>query len=334
MGATTNVLLLTGFLGSGKTTLLNRIIAAVPKSRKLLILVNEFGDVGIDGALVRQAEQRDGLEIVEISKGSIFCACIKSDFIKTLLRIAEQVRPDILVMEATGVANPADLQKDLKLPVFKERFNLVEQVCLIDCQNFVATHAIFFSIEKQIKSSTLFIVNKADLASAGQIEEIKDVIRQYHPAPVFAVTRYADAPLDSLMAKLTGTPEGRPGSGEIADQAEVGPVMEGIFADPFRQLDPPESLVSAHCTRPEATPELAAAFLAGLPPGVVRGKGFFRQGAEVFLVESVVGRVTVSKTSPPANQELIGVLVLIFVPEQKEAVEAGMAAWSGGAPFL
>lgn len=324
MSDTTNVLLITGFLGSGKTTFLNRVIHAVPAGHKLLVLVNEFGDVGIDGALLHKAEQREDFTLVEISKGSIFCACVKADFIKALIRIAEEVRPDILIMEATGVANPGDLQKDLQLPVFKGRFRLKEQVCLLDCPNFGATHSVFVSIEKQMRSSTLFLVNKTDLADAAEIAAVKAAIRQFHPDPTIVETSHAHVPLDDLVRKLTdaGLMEGI----VAGAKADAGAVMADIFADPFRQLDPPENLVSASRKRPGATPEQAAALLSALPAEVVRAKGFFGKGDEVFLVESIVGRVSISK-SEPCPRDLLGSLVLIFPPESKDAVLAELNTW-------
>ena len=78
MSAETGVYLITGFLGSGKTTLLNRIIDRFPKDQKLTLLVNEFGEIGVDGTLV----EGEDIDMMEISKGSIFCVCVKTDFIK------------------------------------------------------------------------------------------------------------------------------------------------------------------------------------------------------------------------------------------------------------
>ena len=118
MTGATAVYLISGFLGSGKTTFLNRIIHAFPDNRSLMILMNEFGEMGLDGALV----ENDELDMLEISKGSIFCVCVKTDFIKGLTNIAQNIQPDVLIIEATGVANPSDLKRDLRLSIFKNRF--------------------------------------------------------------------------------------------------------------------------------------------------------------------------------------------------------------------
>ena len=117
------VTVLSGFLGAGKTTFLNRVIERFPKDRKLTLLVNEFGEIGVDGTLV----EGEDLDIMEISKGSIFCVCVKTDFIKGLYQLCMTVRPDVLLIESTGVANPSDLKRDLKLPIFKDRFRMKEQ---------------------------------------------------------------------------------------------------------------------------------------------------------------------------------------------------------------
>jgi len=118
MNETTSVLLITGFLGSGKTTFLNRIINNFPQELKLTILINEFGEIGIDGTLV----EGDDIDMMEISRGSIFCVCVKTDFIKGLYELNAKIKPDLLIIESTGLANPSDLKRDLQLPIFDNRF--------------------------------------------------------------------------------------------------------------------------------------------------------------------------------------------------------------------
>ena len=138
MSDVTRVYLITGFLGSGKTTLLNRIIKRFPKDKKLTLLVNEFGEVGVDGTLV----EGDDIDMMEISKGSIFCVCVKTDFIKGLYELNSTVKPDVLLIESTGVANPSDLKRDLKLPIFNDRFDFAEQFCVIDAEHFMVFELI------------------------------------------------------------------------------------------------------------------------------------------------------------------------------------------------
>ncbi|MCP4687583.1 MAG: GTP-binding protein, partial [Desulfobacterales bacterium] len=192
MSEKTLVYLITGFLGAGKTTFLNRIIDRFPKDKKLTLLVNEFGEVGVDGALV----EGDDIDMMEISKGSIFCVCVKTDFIKGLYELGSTVKPDVLLIESTGVANPSDLKRDLQLPIFDDRFHFKEQFCIIDAAHFLDAYEVYASLEKQIASSSVFIINKTDAASPERIEETKAVVRQFNPNPVFFETTYADIPLD------------------------------------------------------------------------------------------------------------------------------------------
>lgn len=151
MSNNTKVYLITGFLGAGKTTFLNRIIDRFPKDKKLTLLVNEFGEVGVDGTLV----EGEDIDMMEISKGSIFCVCVKTDFIKGLYELSTTVKPDVLLIESTGVANPSDLKKDIKLPIFNNRFHFMEQFCIIDAPHFLGAFEVYASLEKQIASSSV-----------------------------------------------------------------------------------------------------------------------------------------------------------------------------------
>src|SRR4030042_75661 len=188
MADKTRVYLITGFLGSGKTTFLNRIIDGFPKDQKLTILMNEFGEIGVDGTLV----SGDDIDMMEISKGSIFCVCVKTDFIKGLYELNTKIQPDVLLIESTGVANPSDLKKDLALPLFNGRFEFSEQFCLVDAAHFQDAYQAYASVEKQIASSTVFIINKTDVALPGVIDQIKRIIGEHNPDPYFYETTFAN----------------------------------------------------------------------------------------------------------------------------------------------
>ena len=243
MGDQTNVFLITGFLGSGKTTFLNRIIRDFPRDKKLMILMNEFGELDVDGTLV----QDDDIDLLEISKGSIFCVCVKTDFIKGLQRIAKDIQPDVLLIESTGVANPTDLKRDLTLPFFNNRFNLAEQFCVIDAVHFEEEYEVFSSVEKQIASSTVFIINKVDVATAEQVRQVKDLVARHHPAPVFFETTYADFPFQEFFFKGL-EPSAQTGvetRARYLTSQELEEAIERMLADPNREITPPDRPLSA-----------------------------------------------------------------------------------------
>ncbi|MGQ9560107.1 MAG: GTP-binding protein [Candidatus Oleimicrobiaceae bacterium] len=125
-------ILLTGFLGAGKTTLLNRLIEHY-RSRRMALLINEFGQVGIDGHLLRPGNYHK----VELNRGSLFCVCVRTDFIAAVDYIGRKLKPELLLTEATGIADTAEMEKMLALPVLRAHVQLLACICLVDCQSFL-----------------------------------------------------------------------------------------------------------------------------------------------------------------------------------------------------
>ncbi len=324
MGAQTNVYLITGFLGSGKTTFLNRIMNTFPKDRKLMILMNEFGEVGVDGTLV----EGEDVDMLEISKGSIFCVCVKTDFIKGLNEIAQTVRPDVLLIESTGVANPTDLKRDLGLPFFKNRFKMAEQFCIIDAVHFADEYETFASVEKQIASSTLFLINKVDLASPEQIQNVKELVALHHPDPTFHETTYTDIPLDTFFPSESG-PEGDEEPEQASMSAdELEEAIEALLDDPNREVTPPDRLLSGVYVWSGENLDEFHDLLKRLPPNIVRAKGFFKSNGETYLFSLVMGQRELNKAVLPEDrQELLNQLVFIAPPEVMNELEELCRDW-------
>ena len=288
MTPTTDVFLITGFLGSGKTTFLNRFIAAFPRDRKLMILMNEFGDLGVDGVLV----EGEDLDMLEISRGSIFCVCVKTDFIKGLVDIAKNKRPDVLLIEATGVANPTDLEKDLKLPLFHDRFRLKEQFCLIDAANFEDVYDTFTSVERQLESATVFIINKIDEADAGALARIREIVARHHPAPKFIETCFADVPLEKYLPPRRGV--GALSVPDISAEA-LDRFVDGLMAAPGLSMMPADQLASTTHTWAGGDFGDLEAMAAKIPAGVLRAKGILQVGEDLYLLNCVMGKSRFSK---------------------------------------
>jgi G3E family GTPase len=330
MSAVTHVYLITGFLGSGKTTFLNRIISRFPKTKKLTILVNEFGELGVDGTLV----EGDDIDMMEISKGSIFCVCVKTDFIKGLYELSTKFKPDVLLIESTGVANPSDLKKDLKLPIFNGRFDFKEQFCIVDAAHFLDAYDTYASIEKQIASSTVFIINKVDAASRQLIEEVKEVIQGFHPNPTFYETAYADVPLEIFFDFVAeGSAAVEPATAAASEipvmtEEELDAYIDRLLDSPELEITPPDSLVSiAYQWNGQELGEVRA--MAGsLPRSVVRAKGFVEEKGAMYIFNYVMGDCTIEETSIPRERiKHKNIVVFIGPPESMEAI--GTAARSG-----
>jgi G3E family GTPase len=321
MAEYTKVFLITGFLGSGKTTFLNRTIKSFPKNRKLMILMNEFGEIGIDGTLI----EGEDLDIMEISKGSIFCVCVKTDFIKGLNQIAKDIQPDILLIESTGVANPTDLKRDLTLPFFQNRFQLTEQFCIVDAVNFEQEYQVFSSVEKQIASSTIFIINKVDLASPEQIQKVKDLVSQHHPKPLFFETIFTDFPFERFFFEDERPLEAQTdtkGSGTYLSNQELESAIEQLLDDPQGEITPPDRLLSA-IYQWQGDVESFNPLMDRFPKGIVRAKGFLGKGGKTFLFSLVMGQKGLEKASvPPDRQYLLNRIVFIAPPEIMPKLES------------
>lgn len=326
MAEHTDVYLITGFLGAGKTTFLNRVIERFPKDRKLTLLVNEFGEIGVDGTLV----EGEDLDIMEISKGSIFCVCVKTDFIKGLYQLCMTVRPDVLLIESTGVANPSDLKRDLKLPIFKDRFDMKEQFCIIDAAHFLDAFDVYASLEKQIASSTVFIINKVDTASAETIAAVKAVIDRFHPAPRYLETSYANIPLDAFFdfaaksAMAADLPEGGGSpANEILSEEQLDQYLDALLDSPDLQITPPDLLVSV-AYRWSGTQHTQIEDMANaLTAKVLRAKGFLESEGRMLLFNFVLGDWTIEPVRiPPDRIQHKNVVIFIGPPDTTSQIEA------------
>jgi G3E family GTPase len=323
MSDITHVYLITGFLGSGKTTLLKRLVDAFPKDKKLTILVNEFGEIGVDGTLV----EGDDINMMEISKGSIFCICVKTDFIKGLYELSRKVQPDILLIESTGVANPSDFKKDLMLPIFEDRFQFAEQFCVIDAIHFMDAYGVYTSLEDQIASSSIFILNKIDLAAPEAIENAKNVIRQFHPDPSIFETTYANIPLASFFdPALSESPHpethqaGKASTTRLSDEA-LEQFIDELLNTPDLEITPPDVLMSVAYHWLGDDLEQISAMAEALPASIARAKGFVEENQHIYLFNYVMGTWTVEETTIPKNRiKHKNIVVFIGPPESMPGV--------------
>jgi len=333
MQGTTTVLLITGFLGSGKTTFLNRIINTIPKDLKLTILMNEFGEIGVDGTLV----EGDDIDMMEISRGSIFCVCVKTDFIKGLYELNTKIQPDYLIIESTGVANPSDLKRDLKLPIFNERFDFTDQFCIIDAAHFLEAFDTFASVEKQLETSTVFIINKTDLVTEDVIKKIKQVVRENHPEPRFFETTFSNIPLelfDFIDEKSTDEQDidqPRSSDSSILSPEELDECINDFLNQPDLETAPPDQLASVTYKWQGDTLNEIKDMAEKLPSSVIRAKGFVQEKGEVHLFSYVMGDWTLEvSTKESAEIEHMNMVVFIGALDSMDGIARAAAAgnWS------
>ena len=145
------VVLIAGFLGSGKTTLLRQILGWSGDLSGTVVLVNEFGQLGIDGQLL----QESGSQVVELANGCICCSLL-NDLIKNLGEIWERFHPHRLFIEATGVAAPEDILKVLRMPRFQEHLEEPRVVTVVDADYWQEKEHLGNLFFNQVRAASWF----------------------------------------------------------------------------------------------------------------------------------------------------------------------------------
>lgn len=173
----TKIVLLTGFLGAGKTTFLQRLLEAYG-DQKIGVIVNEFGKINIDARLIRH----QGLEVAELSNGSMFCACIKDTFVD---RLIEMSRKDFtyLFIEASGLSDPSnmvDILESLKEQT-GDGYVLAGEICITDAEHFLDLSQLLPALEKQVRYANEILINKCDLVDEARRREIREQVKKLNP---------------------------------------------------------------------------------------------------------------------------------------------------------
>lgn len=182
-----DVWILGGYLGAGKTTALNQLLRSEPlASASPALIINEFGKVGVDGALV---ERRD-LTRFEINKGSLFCICTKTDFLKALAEIAGSGKHKAVLIEATGIAEPVDIENFLTEGPHAGYFKMRGNLCIVDAANFTQVAAYLKPAVSQVRWADALVINKCDLVERRQIDVLRNVLSQLNPAVPIAETAF------------------------------------------------------------------------------------------------------------------------------------------------
>jgi G3E family GTPase len=162
------LVLITGFLGAGKTTLINRLLARRTErgeQRKLALVVNELGEVGIDGALLGSDRARQ----IELPGGCV-CCVLGDELDRTLLDLIDK-NPDLeaIVLETTGVAEPLPIAWAVRRDPVQQSVRLAAVVTLVDAMNFHASRSRSVAVDAQVAYADVLLITKAELAAPADV---------------------------------------------------------------------------------------------------------------------------------------------------------------------
>jgi G3E family GTPase len=254
----TPITLITGPLGSGKTTLLRHILATQPE--KIAIVMNEFGEIAIDTKVIEGKNVR----IAELGGGCVCCSLL-GEFEAAVNEIIEKITPERIVVETTGLAEPEALVFNIQEALPQCRLDGV--VSVIDADMLIRFPELGHTTRLQIEGADILLLNKIDLIELSQIEPLETKLREINPTAVIVRTERCRIDPELLFG---------------IGRAKKIPVPEHRHHPEFESFAfTSNEIFSRNCFED---------FANGLPPSVIRAKGFVRFADGGQLFNFVAGR--------------------------------------------
>ena len=295
----TKLYVLTGFLGSGKTTLLLKILEHL-KGHRVGIIQNEFGKLSIDGDILRD----DDIKMVEITRGSIFCSCLKLSFVSALSEMAQQDF-EYLFVESSGLGDPSNVEEILAAAEIAagKKFDFGGVLCMVDALHFLKQVEDEETVNRQLKHCHLAAVTKSDLVDESVLQSITEKIRSINPVCRLEESRMGNLPLNFLQ-----------------DDLLLYQWAEGEESLNLKENKPKTLFMNFEG---EVEKEKLITFFQPVIPGIYRSKGFFRIADEGWMQVDVVGSQIDFKPCEPCEMSQ-----LVFISKVGPTViKTIMDAW-------
>ena len=189
-----------GFLGAGKTTLIKKLINEAYAGEKLVLIENEFGEIGIDGGFMKEA----GIEITEMNSGCICCSLV-GDFSKALRKVYEEYSPDRIIIEPSGVGKLSDVTKAvIRADLPGAEINACTTVVnAAKCKMYMKNFGEFFS--DQVENAGCIVFSHAETLSAEKIAEAVALVREHNPSAEIVTTPLADISGKRILSAMEHT---------------------------------------------------------------------------------------------------------------------------------
>ena len=228
------VTVLTGFLGAGKTTLLNRLLRGA-EGKRYAVIVNEYGELGIDGSLVVGSKE----EVIELNNGCVCCK-LRGDLIRVVSNLLKRPgRFDGIIIETSGLADPAPVVQTFYFDdLLRQHTRLDSVICVADARHLPGQLRDSPEAGAQLAQADLVLLNKVDLAEAAVLADAERAVQQLNPTAELQRTSYGDIPLAQLLDRrafdLSRLRVQGPGLGAAADGLRAH-VYRPLAAAPHRQ---------------------------------------------------------------------------------------------------
>ncbi|MCR4621943.1 MAG: GTP-binding protein [Clostridiales bacterium] len=184
----TDVTIISGFLGAGKTTLIKKLLSEVFQGQKVVLLENEYGEVGIDGGFMKDS----GIQITELNSGCI-CCTLAGDFQDAINEIVDKFAPDRLIIEPSGVGKLSDIRRAVETVAKGGRICLGGSATVVDankCKMYLKNFGEFFI--DQVKCAETVIFSRSQLVSEDKLKTAFDMIRELNPDARIITTPWSE----------------------------------------------------------------------------------------------------------------------------------------------
>lgn len=194
----TKVDIISGFLGAGKTTFIKRLIDQVYAGEKLVLIENEFGEIGIDGGFLKDA----GIEITEMNSGCICCTLV-GDFSEALQKVLNEYEPDRVLIEPSGVGKLSDIVKAIEAVKKKAEIEINGRITVVDGKKaklYLKNFGEFF--EDQVKHASTIVVSRTQMMTDEKIEECVHMLREENADAAIISTPWEELGKDAVCRAL------------------------------------------------------------------------------------------------------------------------------------
>jgi G3E family GTPase len=296
-----------GFLGAGKTTFISRVLREWDTEEKTVVLVNEFGEVGIDGDLLSMT----GANVVEMPSGCI-CCTLQADFKSQLLDIIHNIEPDRVIIEPTGVATISQIRSIVELQAFEATVRRINDILITDAAGFMDLYkANRHFVESQIENAHIVVLNKCDKVDKRKAMLTRSAITAINPEISVLTAEFGAVDRAEYQLALSSVPRFSRGMATLHDH-RPGETDRSSTAStdrrPFHFHEEEDALGyesfgrvftdrSFHPGRLEAFFQMMNGEEAEMGD-IVRAKGIFRIGDKGLLMELASGELS----SQPTNR--------------------------------